>query len=456
MLTILPLLYNAQSRTETLQTSPQAADSTSDMYGSIQLSTYQVYRGEPLEYNVTVMQGGLAPEWLNWTFAIQNFTGTDPNNLADWSNYTQHYSPTNSDTWLVPLTYSAGSYRVFLSIFNGTHETNLTRYFTVFNNLPVISSISADKYSVKRDESFNVSVTVEDAEIADLAPKGGTDGNIFVRIGYQDTQGATIFTNAQGLGNHNYSALINTIGVKSPTGVYTFWAAVQDYRPGMEPQKNVTSNVLLVTIQNQNPSIDIVTGLIINDLPSDTPDISVRIGNTINLTIIASDPEDSVRFVLISLLHESGTWKNYTLNYMFNPHTLIIDTADLSEGEWFIYLTVIDADGGIYTPQEHPSIMILADTWTMAAPIVFFIIGTLVGIAVGLAFFSWWGRRNAARQTAEAPVTEEEPKPSPEKARKISPHPEQKESEEEESGVEEEVEGEEKTAMKRKIRRRIN
>jgi hypothetical protein len=405
---------------------------------------------------------------LNWSFDIQNLTKDGhPDHLEDWINLstsiladTARSSPVRSNTWIVdPVKVSAGCYRVILWIKNETggvyNETWVFKEFEVLNNLPVINSIYANKYSVNRGESFNVSVGVTDVEIADLAPSGGTE-DIFVRIYYRDTRGATDFVKAHGMGSNNYSALIDTLGITSPTGVYTFWAVVQDFRPGMESKENVTSNVILVTIRNNNPSIDVATGLIINDqLPVDVS-ISVRMGNTINMTIIASDPENSIRFILINLLHESGTWKNYTLSYMFNPHTLIIDTADLSEGEWFIYLSIIDADGGIYEPEKHPSIMILADTWTIAAPIVFFIIGTVVGIAIGFAFFSWRGRRQAARQIGEAPVAEEEPKSSPEKARKITPRLEQNESKEEESGVEEESEGEDKTAMKRKIRRRIN
>ncbi|OLS13637.1 MAG: hypothetical protein RBG13Loki_2739 [Promethearchaeota archaeon CR_4] len=458
LLSIIPLFLSTQPRVDSFQSNPpntlspqtsQITDNT--MYGAIQLSTDQVYRGQNLTYNVTVGQVGMPIEMLNWSFGIQNLTeGGDEFDFADWSNITEIEYPIMNDTWPVPLSASAGSYRVFLSIFNGTDNTNVFKDFSVINNRPIITSVIANESSVYRNSAFNVTVNATDIEIGNLAPDDGNDANIYVRVYYRNPNGEVYSVNAKnqnGTFPGNYSARIST--EKSwPVGIYSYWVAVQDYRAGMEEKENITSDVYTIPILNQNPSINVATGMIINDQPANATDIRIRMGKTINITIFATDPENSVHYIQIKLQHDNGTSRNYTMNYADSSHTIIIDTEDLLVGTWYIYLTVIDADGGTYEPPIPPSIEILPDTWTMAAPIVFLIIGIIIGIAVGAALIGWRARKNINQQMAKMPVTEIEPKSSSEKIRK--------KSEDEESPNEEESEGEEKTSMKRKIRRRIN
>ncbi len=421
-------------------------------FGSIQLSTDEVYRGQTLAYNVTVAAIGFTLEQLLWSVDIQNNTG----NLSTLGFETDFGNPQLNSTWTPdPNTVSAGNYWVVLWIKNDTDETTVYKNFTILNNLPVFHSLSADKSSAKRAESFNVTVNVTDAEITNFAP---STGNIYVRVYYRDTLGVTSSVNTQAMGGGNYSAIVNTIGLSSPTGAYTFWVGVQDYRPGMETPQETISSIILVTILNQNPTINLATGLIVNDQYPSSSDVSVRMGNTINITITASDPENSVRFILINLKHiETDTWINYTMNYLNFPHTLIINSEDLQVGTWAFYITVVDVDGGKTVPPQNPTIEILPELWTIAAPIVFLLIGILVGLAVGYALLSWRVSRKSMKTAAETPAEAEEVTRVVEKPRKAPPQAEQEETttEEEESTAGEE-ETESKTQMKRKIRRRIN
>ncbi len=461
LLALIPRFNPLNVNTEQSATSPQIADPA---FGSIQLSSDQVYRGDTLQYNVTVGAfGGFPLEMLNWSFSIQNLSlGGNPNVLTDWINITgtRVDSPTLNGSWTVPLeSTSAGSYRVILWILNGSQVTYWFKNFTVLNNLPVINGISAIKYDYNRAETFNVTVNATDREIADLAPAAGTDENIYVHIYYRDTLGVIHTANAQNIGYNNYSTQITTIGATSPTGVYTFWAGIQDFRGDlMEPESEVTSNILLVTIRNQNPTLDMSSGVIVNDQNPVTTDISVRMGNTINITITASDPENSVRFILVKLKNfETSKWKNYTMNYQ-DSHTLIIDSNDLSVGAWALYITVIDQDGGSTEPPQHPTIEILEETGTLATQIIAFLIGIPVGLVIGAVLLSWRARRMARKNVGEKPADTEAASPVVEKARKISSRSEEEEETEveEEKSETEEAEDESKTQMKRKIRRRIN
>ncbi len=424
-------------------------------FGSIQLSTDEIYRNHTLELNVTAGAFGWPIELLNWTVDIANNTG---NLSLQGIAGTKFYSPQLNNTWFVdPAQISAGSYWVVLWVKNDT-ETWIYKNFTVLNNLPVINSISAEKYVANRGESFNVTINATDVEITNLAPNSGTDPNIYVHVYYRDTLGTTYTADAQNIGNGNYSVLISTIGLTSPTGVYTFWAGVQDYRVSMEPVKEIISNNLLVSIRNNNPTIDLASNLIVNDQNPATADISVRMGNTINVTITASDQENTIRFIIINLKHfETGNWKNYSLNYLDFPHTIIIDSNDLKEGTWAFYITVIDQDGGSVEPPQHPTIEIMVELWTIAGPIIAFIIGIPVGLAIGTAFLSWRTRQNAMKKATESPADAEEAPPSVEKVYKAPFQPERKEEgDEEDSSAAEEPDSESKTQMKRKIRRRLN
>ncbi len=451
LIALVPLLGDEQVKTEVFQTSPRNAGPA---FGSIQLSKDQIFRNETLEYNVTVAAFGWPLELLNWTVDIQNGSG----NLSDYTFATKFNSPQLSNTWFInPASISAGSYRVVLWIKNGSDETKVYKDFEILNNLPVINSVHADKNVIKRGDIFNVTVNATDLEIVNLAPNGGDD-NIHVRVHYQNTLGVETWVNAQNLGYGNYSALISTIGMTSPTGVYTCWASVKDYRPSMEPAKEINSTTFLLTVQNNNPMIDLASNLIVNGQNPLTANISVRMGNTINVTITASDLENTVSFILIKLKHyETGAWRNYTMNYLDSPHTLIIDTTDLLEGTWALYFTVIDQDGGSVEPPERPGIEILAEPWTIAGPIVAFIIGMPVGLAIGAALISWRARQKATKKPSETPAEEEEVPPVVEKARKVPSQPERKdEGDEEEMSETEEPDSESKTQMKRKIRRRMD
>ncbi len=434
-----------------------------DPFGSIQLSDEEIYRGETLEYNVTVAAWGYPLELLNWSFNIENSTdGITWTNLTDITVPfdTKGESPVLNKTWYVdPAKVIAGDYRVVLWIKTDTTETWVYKNFRVLNNLPVFNSIYSEKSSIDRINTFNVTANVTDVEITNLAPGGQGDDNIFVKVYYRDTNGIVRNARARGLGNNNYSAAIEILN-SYPIGTYNFWVGVQDYRPGMEPEEETLSDTFLVTVENQDPSFDIKAGILINDQnPSISgTNISIRMGDSINITIIASDPENSVHFVLINLQHdETGKWVNYTMNYHNFPHTIIIDSSDLNVGKWNIWITVIDDDGGITQPSAVPNIEITVETWSVAAPIVFLVIGIFIGIAIGMAVFSWRSRQKTLRQTAETPAKSESVSAAGEKKQKVTAQAEPEEiEEEEEKALPEEEEGESKTQMKRKIRRRIN
>ncbi|HMF34315.1 MAG TPA: hypothetical protein VKK79_23010 [Candidatus Lokiarchaeia archaeon] len=426
---------------------PQVGQTT--FQGAIQLSANPVSRGTNLQININV---GPNNSSFSWSFAVQNLTlGEDPEFLGNWTNITTSFnSPLATGNWNIPATASLGQYRVILWVLNGTDVTYSFQSFTVINSPPVINSVFPTAWAVLRGTSFNVNVSATDFEIANLTPSGGSDPNTYVRVYYRDTQGVSSYFNAQSVpgSSTNYTAAL-TFGATAPLGSYSIWAGVDDGAGFPE----VDSPAIQVMIQNNIPTIDLSSGLTINGA-NGTTGVTVTVGGTLNITVTASDFENTITTVQFDFFNpDTKVWANFTLYYDYTQN-IIIPATDIGAGSWYMYVFVLDADGGVGQGAAPVSIQSNPDAFAIAAPIIGFLIGIPAGMGIGIAVLLW--RQGRRPKTSEVEEEVEETTAAAEKPRKGGvgrKAPEPKKQQPEEQSMEEEEEGAGLT--KRKIRRRI-
>ncbi len=314
--------------------------------------------------------------------------------------------------------------------------------FTLLNSIPqiIVNSVSFSDNNVKRNEDCTVSLNVTDGDKdIDTFPD-----NISVYIILQDSNGIKgspllMINNDDWTFNLTFSIAIN-----KPIGIYQVIFEVHD-------QFDVNSSyITTLIVENNLPKIH---GFIVNDL-SIGQSISINYGEDIRFKFNVSDVENTIAFIIVQLLNERNEWYNISIRYSENIE-LIVRTVDLISGSWYIYLTVIDEDGGIttltsdygYAPKE---IRIIPDVLNPILPWIGLVIGVIFGFLGGIALvYKYFKSKYKDPQelvSKKKKSKQQEIKPQPIKEEVKKEELEKKDSEQETT---------EKKPLQRKIKRRL-
>jgi len=183
--------------------------------------------------------------------------------------------------------------------------------------------------------------------------------------------------------------------------------------------------------------------------------ISILYGNDLIFSKFnVSDVED-VAYIKVALIDENNEWFEVTKSYLGIDDTQItIRTIDLITGVWYVYIYVIDSDGAITSLTDDydlapQSIRIIPDVLSGFIPWTTLILGTILGILVGVGL----AYRHYKSKFANTQAIIQKKKPSIKKQPKEEVTKKLLEKESEEIKPEKVVE--KKFPQKRKIKRKL-
>ena len=311
--------------------------------------------------------------------------------------------------------------------------------FKVLNSDPDIdgSSIRFSPSEVFRAEECEISLNVTDIE----DPSQILD----VSMTIEDPEGnfvATIILDHTS--NNNFSKLFS-IPAGGPIGKYRITINAEDQNNG------ISSFLKFITAKNNLPEINSYK---INGKSMDEA-ISILYGNDLIFSKFnVSDVED-VAYIKVALIDENNEWFEVTKSYLGIDDTQItIRTIDLITGVWSVYIYVIDSDGAITSLTDDydlapQSIRIIPDVLSGFIPWTTLILGTILGILVGVGL----AYRHYKSKFANTQAITQKKKPSIKKQPKeeVTKKLLEKDSEE----IKPEKVMEKKFPQKRKIKRKL-
>ncbi len=317
--------------------------------------------------------------------------------------------------------------------------------FKVLATVPTIveASIDFSKNPLKRAEDCELNLNV-----TDIDPLTGPE-NITVTLKLKASNGQDL--SPLTLTNNNDWTFSRTfsISINRPVGIYQVTIEAED-QYGAIANYTTTLNVL-----NNAPKIH---NYWINSI-SIEQQVSVNYGNDLIFTFNVSDVENTIAYITVSLLDENNNWYNITNRYSANME-LVIRTEELISGVWYVYLSVIDADGAktdLTTdinigPQE---IRIIPDLISANLPWIALFSGLGIGIIFGFGFGYSRYKSTSTKMTKEKQKASKGKAPKPIKPEKKQEQVDiEKPDDTEYKTIESETET--TTAPQRKIKRRLN
>ncbi|MFX0041632.1 MAG: hypothetical protein ACFE8L_01855 [Candidatus Hodarchaeota archaeon] len=243
--------------------------------------------------------------------------------------------------------------------------------FNVLNSLPRIipSSINFSLVEVPRTESCDISLNVTDIE--------NISEELIVKMELEDPNGDKIYVNIE----HDEGTLFSdsfSIPANRPKGNYRVNFTAEDLDNG------VGSYSTFLTVINNPPEIHSYK---INGYSMDES-ISVLYGDDLTFTFNVSDVE-GIAYITVALIDKNNDWYNITNVYTGEDMRIVIRTAELVKGTWYVYIYVTDTDGETTSliddydmaPQQ---IRIITDLFSGILPWVTFFVGLIFGILVGI------------------------------------------------------------------------
>ncbi|MHA1105255.1 MAG: hypothetical protein ACTSPN_05980 [Promethearchaeota archaeon] len=321
--------------------------------------------------------------------------------------------------------------------------------FKVLATVPTIveASINFSLNPLKRDEDCEINLNVTDIDPLTVPE------NITVTLKLQAPDGQDLspltFTNNE---DWTFSRTFS-ISINRPIGIYQVTIEAKDQYDA------ITTYTTTINVENNAPKIH---NYWINSLTIEQQ-VSVNYGDDLVFTFNVSDVENTIAYITVSLLDENDNWYNITNSYSSNME-VIIRTEELISGVWYVYLSVIDADGAkthftddiIIAPKE---IRIIPDLISTNLPWIALFSGLGIGIIFGFGF------GYSRYKSASTKMPKEKQKRSKGKA-KITPKqikPKEKKQKQKQIDIEEPDDTEDKTVKsetksdtQRKIKRRLN
>ncbi|MCP4521446.1 MAG: T9SS type A sorting domain-containing protein [Cytophagales bacterium] len=250
----------------------------------------------------------------------------------------------NGGNWTATLEdLDAGTYTVIATATDDDSETGESDAITITvgeaNNIPTITFITPnDGDKVPVGQNVGLSVNVSDAD--------GKDDLDKVVYTIKDGQGGLITE----LTNTDVDFLFYEEYAFNDAGTYTIEAKVTDKKGG-----SATATVS-ITIEEENNEDPIV---VINE-PANT---SVKLPNTVNFDVTATDNDGSIQSVTVEVNGESVQMSNSGSSY-----TGTWDPANAGEGTYTATIKVTDNKGGVTT--KTVTITILAEDANLPPTIV--------------------------------------------------------------------------------------
>jgi len=182
--------------------------------------------------------------------------------------------------------------------------------------------------------------------------------------------------------------------------------------------------------------------------------ISILYGNDLIFSFNVTDVEE-VAYIKVALIDENNKWYNVSISYTGINTQITIRTIELITGVWYVYIYVVDSDGVTTSLVDDydlgpQSIRIIPDVLSSFLPWTAFILGTILGILVGVGLVF----RHYKSKFADTQATTQKKKPSKKKKQREEIPKKILEKESEEIKPEEE-EVEKELSPKRKIKRKL-
>lgn len=343
------------------------------------------------------------PYDFNWNVTIVDSDNeTLQSNIFNVGNNLDHFSFVLDDRF----NFTNDFYFVKINISDVSRNTIAAAYyrFKVLNSLPEIveSSVELSIFPLKRAEDCTLNLNVTDVDNYTIPE------NITVSLVIQDSTG--ISEDPIQLTNNNDWTFTTTfsIDIAKPLGRYQLHITAEDQYGG---QDNFTRSIRIL---NNPPEIEAyyVNGINMNQ------SVSVNYGEDLVFTFDASDVENTIDYVTVSLLDAENNWYNVSRKYKGNLE-IIVRTEELITGVWYVYISVTDVDGATtrlhsdygLAPQE---INIIPDLITPVLPWIALAIGLLIGFLIGVGILYKKFRTSSAE-------LKEAPSKKPSKASKTAP-----------------------------------
>jgi hypothetical protein len=323
----------------------------------------------------------------------------------------------------------------------GTSESYPAYFpFDVLNSLPQIlpSSINFSLEEVPRTESCDVSLNITDIE--------NIPAELIVKMELEDPNGDKIIINI----DHEEGNLFSdsfSIPANKPIGNYRVNFTAEDLDNG------VGYYLTFLTVINNPPEIHSYK---INDYSMDES-VSVLYGDDLTFTFNVSDVE-GIAYITVALINKNNDWYNITNAYTGVNMRIVIRTAELVKGTWYVYIYVTDTDGETTSltddydlaPQQ---IRIITDLFSGILPWVTFFVGIIFGILAGIAG-SYKLAKSRLLEAQKVTPKKKEPK-SIKKAEKKVIKPKKEEPVKEVEKEPEKEEAEKQETAYRKIKRKL-
>jgi len=341
--------------------------------------------------------------------------------------------------------YVGQTFYIKLNMTNKTLGQKAVAYFPfkVLNSDPTIdeSSITFSPSEIFRTEECEISFNVTDIE----DPSQGLDVSMIL----EDPEGDFVATITLDYNTLNNFSTLFSIPAGSPTGKYRITINAEDQDGG------ISSFLTFITAKNNFPEIHsyLVNGKSIDEA------FSILYGNDLIFSFNVSDVEE-VAYIKVALIDENNEWYNVSKSYTGINTQITIRTIELITGVWYVYIYVVDSDGVTTSLVDDydlapQSIRIIPDVLSSFLPWTAFILGTILGILVGVGLvFRHYKSKFADTQTITQKKKPSKKKPSKKKQQREEIPKKISEKESEEIKPEEE-EVEKELSPKRKIKRKL-
>jgi hypothetical protein len=333
-------------------------------------NSFEYYIGDDLYAELTVNDFGSYE--FGWNITIVNSTiQSSQKNIFNLENDLVQFTYLISNETF--NNYVGQTFYIKLNMTNKTSGQKAAAYFPfkVLNSDPNIdeSSISFSPSEVLRTEECEITFNVTDIE----DPSQDLD----ISMTLEDPEGNFVETiSIDHVSDNNFSKSFS-IPRGRPKGKYRITINAEDQNGG------ISSFLTFLTVKNNLPEIHSYE---INGKSMDEA-ISILYGNDLIFSFNVSDVED-VAYIKVALIDENDVWFNVSKSYGIDTK-ITIRTIELITGVWYVYIYVVDSDGAItsliddynFAPQ---SIRIIPDVLSGFLPWAAFIVGTIIGILVGI------------------------------------------------------------------------
>ena len=396
----------------------------------------EYYIGEALSANL----GVTPPSQFGWNITIVDSTiESSQKNIFNLENDLVHFTyQITNETF---HNFVGQTFYIKLNITNIPSGRKGAAYFPfkVLNSDPIIddSSLSFSQSDVFRAEECEISINITDIE--------DPSQDIDVTMTLEDPEGDLVATITLDYNTGNNFSKLFSIPAGRPKGKYRITINAEDQDSG------ISSFSTFITAKNNYPEIHsyLVNGRLMDEA------ISILYGNDLIFSKFnVSDVED-VAYIKVALIDENNEWFEVTKSYLGIDDTQItIRTIDLITGVWYVYIYVIDSDGAITSLTDDydlapQSIRIIPDVLSGFIPWTTLILGTILGIlvGVGLAYRHYKSKFTNTQAITQKKKPSIKKQPKEEVTKKLL----EKESEE----IKPEKVMEKKFPQKRKIKRKL-